>query len=340
MQRGTGKWWAVIWVSAMVLYACGGSSSQSNVIPLKTSTLRIIRPGDTWNFTVTGTSNDSVNTVNISGTSTTQVLTSTKPSPLTLANCLDEYTSTNLTASSGQSITSNTHSYYTQDDNGSIIIYGTNDGLGSDDIWVISPASGYFLSTLSPMAVGQTYGNSVEYSDGTMDDYTSSVVAIENVDSGMGIYEAYKIVTNATVNFTNGSKVVENYTDWYVPGLGLIKVTSDATRYAGGVLQVNQKITTTLSSTSVSYQPTPVSTGTVFGKVTAGGSGLSGVTVNMAGARYSSTITDQNGNYAFTNLPAGSYTLVPVKTGYTFSPAQISLDVNDTKVTGQDFTAT
>ena len=111
MRCNISKWLVIVSVISMALSACGGgggSSPQSNVVLLKTSTLRNIQPGDTWNFTVSGTSSDGVNTVNINGTTTTQVLSSTKQSPITLTNCLDEYSITNLTTSSGQSITSNT----------------------------------------------------------------------------------------------------------------------------------------------------------------------------------------------------------------------------------------
>jgi hypothetical protein len=51
------------------------------------------------------------------------------------------------------------------------------------------------------------------------------------------------------------------------------------------------------------------------------GVGISGVTVNLSGAQASTTTTDSNGNYSFTNLTAGgTYSIAPVMRYLTFSP--------------------
>jgi succinate-acetate transporter protein len=55
----------------------------------------------------------------------------------------------------------------------------------------------------------------------------------------------------------------------------------------------------------------------VSGRITAGGSGLSGVTVTLGSL---TTTTDANGNYSFSNVPDGTYTVTPSLTGYTFNP--------------------
>ena len=80
--------------------------------------------------------------------------------------------------------------------------------------------------------------------------------------------------------------------------------------------------------------PTYSISGTVSGAV------LSGVTITLSGDASASTITDAGGNYSFSNLANGSYTSTPSLAGYTFSPAGISLTVNNADVTGQNFTAT
>jgi hypothetical protein len=67
----------------------------------------------------------------------------------------------------------------------------------------------------------------------------------------------------------------------------------------------------------------------------------SGVAMSLTSAGLSwSTTTDANGNYAFGELPNGSYILTPYKFGYTFNPASIPVTVNGTDVTGQNFTVT
>jgi trimeric autotransporter adhesin len=77
----------------------------------------------------------------------------------------------------------------------------------------------------------------------------------------------------------------------------------------------------------------------VFGRVTSDGSGLSGVTINLTGAATKSTTTDSNGNYSFTGLPNGVYTVTPSKTGYNMAPQSRSFNINGADVTGQNFAA-
>lgn len=64
---------------------------------------------------------------------------------------------------------------------------------------------------------------------------------------------------------------------------------------------------------------------TITGKILYNGSGLSDVTINVTGSNSLTTQTDQNGMYSFILTSGGTYSLNPVKKGYTFSPA--TLDV-------------
>jgi pimeloyl-ACP methyl ester carboxylesterase len=78
----------------------------------------------------------------------------------------------------------------------------------------------------------------------------------------------------------------------------------------------------------------------ISGHVTSGGIGLSGVAMSLSGAASQTTTTDSNGNYTFTGLSGGSYTIAPSKTGCTFSPSSLPVTVSGQSVTGQNFTAT
>ncbi|MFV9507720.1 MAG: dockerin type I domain-containing protein [Oscillochloridaceae bacterium umkhey_bin13] len=51
------------------------------------------------------------------------------------------------------------------------------------------------------------------------------------------------------------------------------------------------------------------------------------------------TATNTNGDYTLSNVPAGSYTLTPSRSGYTFSPASLSMTVSG-NLTGRNFTGT
>jgi murein DD-endopeptidase MepM/ murein hydrolase activator NlpD/protocatechuate 3,4-dioxygenase beta subunit len=48
--------------------------------------------------------------------------------------------------------------------------------------------------------------------------------------------------------------------------------------------------------------------------------------------------TDDSGDYEIDNLAAGKYTLTPEKSGYTFEPPSLSVEVSSDHVTGQNFT--
>jgi len=77
----------------------------------------------------------------------------------------------------------------------------------------------------------------------------------------------------------------------------------------------------------------------ISGKVTSGGTGLSGVTVTLNGSGSSTTTTDANGNYSFSAAANGSYTRSAAKTEYTISPTSKSVNVNGATITEQNFTA-
>lgn len=71
------------------------------------------------------------------------------------------------------------------------------------------------------------------------------------------------------------------------------------------------------------------STYSISGKVsTTGGSGISGVTMGLSGTATKQTNTDGSGNYVFSGLSNGSYTVTPALTGYSFSPSNSSVTIS------------
>jgi hypothetical protein len=62
------------------------------------------------------------------------------------------------------------------------------------------------------------------------------------------------------------------------------------------------------------------------------------VTLNDTGTIF--VITGDDGSYSFTNIQNGSCTITPSKSQYTFSPQSITVTVNNSDVTGQDFIGT
>lgn len=82
---------------------------------------------------------------------------------------------------------------------------------------------------------------------------------------------------------------------------------------------------------------TSASTHSITGSV--GGDTAGGVTMRLSGAADMTTTTDANGDYVFSGLANGSYTVTPFKKGFSFSPSSLDVSINDTDRTGQDFTS-
>jgi len=82
-----------------------------------------------------------------------------------------------------------------------------------------------------------------------------------------------------------------------------------------------------------------VSQYSISGNVTLSGSGLTGVTITLSGDSADSTTTDSSGNYSFTGLSNGTYTVTPSKSGYTFTPSSRAATISGANQTGVNFTA-
>ena len=84
--------------------------------------------------------------------------------------------------------------------------------------------------------------------------------------------------------------------------------------------------------------PPPPTTFSITGTVSGGVA--EDVTITLSGAASNVTITDNSGNFSFSDLDNGSYTLTPSMPNYTFSPASITLSINDASASGNNFIST
>jgi uncharacterized protein (TIGR03437 family) len=64
-----------------------------------------------------------------------------------------------------------------------------------------------------------------------------------------------------------------------------------------------------------------------------------GATVTLSGAGSALVTADSSGNYTFSGLLNGTYTVAPSKSGFTFTPASQSVSVNGANLTGVNFAA-
>lgn len=80
-------------------------------------------------------------------------------------------------------------------------------------------------------------------------------------------------------------------------------------------------------------------TWSISGTISPASAGGSGSSVTLSGAATASTTANASGNYVFSGLSSGSYTVTPTNTGYTFTPASQSVTVKSANVSGVNFTA-
>ena len=80
---------------------------------------------------------------------------------------------------------------------------------------------------------------------------------------------------------------------------------------------------------------TQTNTYTISGTI----SGTPGVSVALSGASSATTTTDSSGNYQFTGLANGSYTITPTLAGETFSPTNLSVTISGANLSAENFTA-
>jgi len=81
----------------------------------------------------------------------------------------------------------------------------------------------------------------------------------------------------------------------------------------------------------------PPSTFSISGVVS--GATKQGVNITLSGAASKTTTTNSNGNYNFSNLENGNYTVAPDKNGFTFNPNSAAAKISGASVSGPNFIA-
>ena len=77
-------------------------------------------------------------------------------------------------------------------------------------------------------------------------------------------------------------------------------------------------------------------TQTISGTISPSVSGA-GATVTLSGAASATATADASGNYSFSGLVNGNYTVAPSKSGFTFSPTSQAVTINGANLTGVNF---
>jgi len=135
-------------------------------------------------------------------------------------------------------------------------------------------------------------------------------------------------------------------------GTSAATTTSSSSGYYSFHSLPNGSYTVTPSNTGVSFTPT-TQTVTINGasatgvnftaaatqplSVSGSISGGAGATVNLTGAATLTTTADASGNYSFNGLLNGTYTIMPVASGYIFTPSSQTVTLSGTNATNINF---
>ena len=114
---------------------------------------------------------------------------------------------------------------------------------------------------------------------------------------------------------------------------------SAATAYDYQVVATNNtgdSVSNEVSATTASVAIPIVNTYSISGTIT---NGLAGVTITRSSNGSATTTTDSSGNYSFSGTSNGNYTLTPRMTGYTFTPADRTVNVSGADQPAMNFSA-
>ena len=204
----------------LVSPATGCSSDDSTpveAIALENSVIRAYQQGDTFNAPYTATETATGET--LSGT-VTLTICDTVQNPYGI-NCRVVAASGSLTGSAG-TVSISDPSLFCQDANNSLYECGYFDEILGRHVFLTDTATtpdGLYLDEQSPMQVGNITCGVATYDDGSWEDCTKTVQAIENVSTPLGLYESYKV--EEVCSHSDGS--TGNFTLWVVPSIFTMK---------------------------------------------------------------------------------------------------------------------
>ena len=241
--------------------------------------------------------------------------------------------------------TTATVAWTTDEPSGSTVSYGTSAGsLGSNfGNSVLVTAHNLTLPSLTP---GTQYFYRVSSADAASNSSTSPVppaTATFTTTASIvsGTITPAATGSGATVTLTGGASPVTvtadafgNYQFSNVLN-GSFTVTPAKTGYA--FTPANRAIT--VSGADVTAQNFTVQPVTITGTVTPAAGG-NGATLTLTGTASATATADVDGEYTFSTLPNGSYTVTPSKAGFTFSPSSRAVTISGASVATVDFTAT
>ncbi|MFZ4857317.1 MAG: fibronectin type III domain-containing protein [Desulfuromonadaceae bacterium] len=195
---------------------------------------------------------------------------------------------------------------------------GTRSSLSST-VTVTTPAAVDLTDTTAPGAPANLIKSAV----------TSSTVELAWAAPADKDVAGYKIYRDGLyIDFS----LVTSYIDRTVTGNSTYTYTVKAYDTAGNISVLSNALPVTTPA------PLP-ETYSLYGRVTLNGVGIPNVILTLSGAGYGNTATDNNGNYSFSNIKNGKYSITASFAYGTVTPLNRSVVVSGANVSGLDFSA-
>ena len=210
--------------------------------------------------------------------------------------------------------------------------FTSSPGVTSYTVINLNCATTYYFIVRAIDEQGNVDGNTVEKSATTI--LVSSAISGTVTSGGEGL-PGVTMTLSGTANATTTTDASGNYS---FSGLanGSYTITPSyayGTGYYASFDLSNVTVTVNCGSvTSVNF--------TTANYAISGTVGLAGVTMTLSGTANATTTTNASGNYSFSGLANGSYTVTPSHCGYSFTPLSTPVSVNGADVTSVNFTST
>src|SRR6202050_4746311 len=199
----------------------------------------------------------------------------------------------------------------------------------------VTPRKSQF--SFSPSSQSKT----ISTSDVTGVNFTASQIASGTTYSLSGTISPTADGSAATVTLSgavNATTAADNLGNYSFSGLasGNYTVTPSRSQFSFSPSSQSKTISTS-DITGVNFTASET-TYSISGTISPTADG-SAATVTLSGALSATTTADNLGNYSFSGLASGNYTVTPARSQFSFSPSSQSKTISTSDITGVNFTA-